>query len=278
MINATRAFTEFPAAPYAGSLVIFTPFYEGRAFAGYTHSLALSAMVLDRLGIKWDYWCSSGDFHVERALNKALTNFAESDHTDFVCIDSDEAWNPDGLLRLLSHDKEMVGAAYRKKNRWSQWTAAIKLEANGVPAGEMTATGPLIRAERLPGGFLRFTKPALAKFREAYPDDWYWDTEDTTPGVEPLKVKVAQYFTTSLRDHEFFSQDFNFCERIKAAGVELWLEPNITIGHHGLTEYIGNLDQELRGEHAKQQAHAQEQAAAMANIEAFAKKAKATCQ
>lgn len=263
MIDKTLPYTDFPPPSYGGKLVIFTPFYEGRAFAGYTHSLCLSSMVLNRLGVQWDYWCSSGDFHVERAINKALTMFVESEYDDFLCIDSDEAWNPDGLLRLVAHEEPLVGAAYRKKNRWNQWTATLALDPNGCPQGKITASGPFIRADRLPFGYLRIKKAPLLKFQETFPDRWYWDTDDRD-GKPPEKVKVTQFITTALRDHEFFSQDFNFSEEMKALGFELWLEPNITIGHFGLTEYIGNLDQYLRDLKAEQSR------TPMENIEAFA--------
>ncbi len=265
MIDKTLPYTDFPPPKYGGKLVIFTPFYEGRAFAGYTHSLCLSSMVLSRLGIKWDYWCSSGDFHVERAVNKALSMFVESDYDDFLCIDSDEAWNPDGMLRLLSHEEPVVGAAYRKKNRWNQWTAALDFDSNGVPHGKMTETGPFLRADRLPFGFLRLKKEPLLKFQEMFPERWYWDTPDTTENVKPEQVKVTQFITTSLRDHQFFSQDFNFSEDLKAMGYELWLEPNINIGHFGLTEYIGNLDKYLRDLKEEQSKTPMERIEAFAN-------------
>jgi hypothetical protein len=44
----------------------------------------------------------------------------------------------------------------------------------------------------------------------------------------------------------FFSQDFVFSERLKTAGVKLWIDPNITIGHWGNTEHSGNLDTHLK--------------------------------
>jgi hypothetical protein len=261
-ISTTREFTDFPPPQYGGKLVIFTPFYEGRAFAGYTHSLALTAMVLEKLGIKWDYWLSSGDFHVERAINKALTNFLESDYTDFVCIDSDEAWNPDGLLRLVAHDEAIVGGAYRKKNRWTEWTATLQLDDARVPKGKITKTGPLLQADRLPFGFLRLTKQPLLKYREKFPERWYHDTADDK---DQTPIKVTQFITTQLRDHQFFSQDFAFSEDMKSLGYQLWLEPNITIGHFGLVEHIGNLDKYLRDLKAEQSR------TPMENIQAFVK-------
>jgi hypothetical protein len=234
--------TTLPAAQYGGGLVIFTSFYEQRGYAGYIKSLVTTQMVLERLGIRYDYWAASGDFHVERALNKALTNFMRSDFTDFINIDADEAWDPEGLMRILLNEEEIVGGSYRMKNRWGAWTATPRTVA-GVPDGKLKADGePLIAAERLPAGFLRIKKTALEKFAAAYPERWYWDTHDETKE----RIKVVQFFTTSLRDHEMFSQDFTFSEDMKAIGVPLWIEPNVTIGHFGLVEHVGNLDRHLR--------------------------------
>ena len=271
-MSETQAYAEKAQLPptYRGKLVLFTSFYKHQAYAGYVHSLAVTLAVLGRLGVEWDYWPYSGDFHVERSVNKALTKFLASDYTDFVCIDSDESWNVEGLYRLITRPVEIIGGAYKMTNKWDEYTVNLKVDASGVPQGEVMNGEPVLEVERLPAGFLRVTKPVLRKYQEAYPERWYWDTEDD--GKTPLKV--TQFLTTVLRNHQFFSQDFNFSEDLKAIGVKLWLEPNITIGHFGLDEHIGNVDKHLREIHAKQQAETarqKQQSEAMANIEAFAK-------
>lgn len=240
---------------YRGSLVVFTSFYEQRGYAGYIHSLAVTSMVLERLGVKWDYWPSAGDFHIERAVNLALSRFVASDHTDFICIDADESWDPEGFLRLVSRPDDVVGGLYKMKNRWNAWTGTLKTDDNGVPHGKMQDGSPMIEAKGLPFGFLRLKKAPLIAYQKAFPDRWYRD------GGE----KVTQFLTTRIRDHEFFSQDINFCLDLTELGFPLWCEPNVTIGHFGLTEYIGNLDKELREEHERQKR------TPMENIEAFAK-------
>ena len=130
-MRETRAYADKIDLPpiYRGKVVLFTTFYKHQAYAGYCHSLALTAMVFAKLGIEWDYWPYSGDFHVERACNKALTNFLASDATDFVCIDSDEAWNTEGLYRLLTRPVEIVGGAYKKTNAWDEYTVSLKTDA-----------------------------------------------------------------------------------------------------------------------------------------------------
>jgi len=238
---------QVPALQFDGSLVIFTSFYEQHGYAGYIHSLAVTQMVLERLGVKYDYWPASGDFHVERAVNKALTEFVNSEHTDFLCIDADESWDAAGLLRVINAPEDIVGAAYPMKNRWQEWTAQVKTNEQGHPMGIMREDGsPFLEAERLPFGFLRLKKAPLQAYQAAHPDRWYWDGE----------LKVTQFISMAIRDHQLFSQDFNFCEDLKALGFRLWMEPDVTIGHFGLVEHIGNWDKDMQRRHKERQAFA----------------------
>lgn len=253
--HSRRAASQVPLVKYEGSLVLFTSFYEQRGYAGYIHSLAVTGMVLERIGVKWDYWPSAGDFHVERAVNLALSRFVASDFTDFLNIDADESWDPEGLLRLISRPDPVVGGLYRMKNKWDTWTGTLKVNENGVPEGKVQDGSPMIEAKGLPFGFLRLKKEPLIAYQKAFPDRWYWDGEE----------KVTQFLTTRIRDNTFFSQDINFSLDMKELGFPLWIEPNVTIGHFGLVEHIGNLDRELRDLHADQKR------TPMERIEAFAK-------
>ena len=222
---------------YKGKLIIFTPFYKAQAHARYTQSLVATAQVLERLGIKWEYRPECGDFHVERALNGALALFmADEEATDFLNIDSDEAWHPEAVVRLLAHQHDVVGCAYRMRNRWEKFNCEPKFEG-GKLLGYIAADGKsMFQVNKLPAGFLRLRKPALRKYIEAFPDDWYWDGE----------VKVPMFFWLAVRDRNMVSQDFEFSRRLSEIGVELWCDPNPAISHFGDTEYGGSLEEYLR--------------------------------
>ena len=93
--------------PYKGKLAIFTSFNSYHAYAPYVISLAQTLGVLSKLGVEWDYLARPADFHVERAINNTLTEIMErDDFTDILLIDSDESWEPEGVIRLLLHPEE----------------------------------------------------------------------------------------------------------------------------------------------------------------------------
>ena len=218
---------------YTGKLIITTPMYEHKAYAAYVKSLVDTAIVLTKTNIQFEYWPGAGDFHVERAVNNVLNRFLHSDATDILMIDSDEGWNVEGVLRLLIHPEEVVSGVYRMKNNWMNWTAQVRQPPQGRELGDGTA---LLIADRLPGGFLRIKKTALEKIARVIPER-YMDGEMST----------VPFFLTKIKDGLFTSCDYVFSDYCKQAGVPLWVDPDITIGHFGVTEYQGNYDQYLKG-------------------------------
>jgi len=223
---------------YDGKVILFTTFYNRQTISSYAESLYKTALVLERLGIKQDYWCSEGGFLVEIAIDQALTKFAESDATDILIIDSDEAWNPAAVVMLLMHKEEIVGGTYRTKNLWSAYIGDYKKTEDGHMMGiQKNEDNIIIEADRLPAGFLRIKKEVILKYIETYPDEYYNIKEE----------KVYSFFKNEIINHQFTSMDYALCDKFKALGYRLWVDPKLEIDHFGLTEYKGNFDKYLKG-------------------------------
>lgn len=223
---------------YTGKLVLFTSFYEFRAYSPYVQSLVSTVSLLSQLGIKHDYWPQHGEFHIDRAVNHTLTRaMNDPEVTDIMLIDADESWEAGGLLRLLAHPEEIVGGAYRMKNRYDQYVGAIRRGADGYPQGRILPDGSaLLEADRVAGGFMRIKTSALKKFHEAYPER----RTQTETGIDTI------FFQRELIDDTQYCHDFAFCRRWKDIGGELWIDPMVKIDHWGMTRYEGNYDQYLR--------------------------------
>lgn len=222
--------------PYDGKLIIGTCFYNQHSLSRYTQSMVATAIALERHGVKWDFWPVHGEFHIERAINSCLSKFLhDPEATDIILIDSDESWDVMSIFRLLSHEEEIVGGAYKMKNHWEAYTCSLRIE-NGVPIGRILNDGTaLLEALRVPAGFLRLRKPPLRRYIDKH-SECYQDGDGL----------IWPFFQTAIRDGKFFSQDFNFSERLRENGEKLWIDPNCRISHFGLTEYPGHLDADLR--------------------------------
>jgi len=223
---------------YDGKVILFTTFYNRQTISSYAESLYKTALVLERLDIKQDYWNSEGGFHIEIAIDQALTRFAESDATDFIMIDSDEAWNPAAIVMLLIHEEPIVCGTYRKKNAWAEYIGDFKKTEDGHVMGvQKNADCILIEANRVPAGFLRLKKEVVLKYIETYPDDYYY----------VAGVKTYSFFKNEIKNHNFTGMDYCLCDKFKEMGYQLWIDPALEIDHFGIIEHKGNFDKYLKG-------------------------------
>lgn len=207
------------------------------AFAPYVESLVKTIGVLNALGIEYTYWCCRSDFHIETNANHALTQAMDNaEITDIVLIDSDQSWIPEDFVRILLCPGSVVGASYRMKNRWDQYTGEIVFK-DGVPVGKIMPDGkPLLEARKIAGGFLKIKTDVLRKFHEAYPDN----------RIDVKDGEVTTFFERVKKDKTVSDQDIVFCNRLIDIGVDLWIDPTLKVGHWGLTEFEGDFDAYLK--------------------------------
>jgi hypothetical protein len=126
--------------------------------------------------------------------------------THLMFVDTDVAFRPDAIPRLLAHRKDVVGAMYNCKTLPPLNT--IKMaddQGNLVGVKGEDVPRELFRCAALPGGFMLID---LARLRER---------------VEP------PYFTCEPPTGE----DVFFCRKAAAAGLEIWCDPLIPVQHVG---------------------------------------------
>lgn len=131
-------------------------------------------------------------------------------------LDSDHSFPPDALLRLLARDRAVVGANYRRRHA-SIFPSAVKRDAAGrwklVHSTPRIATADsLEKVDRIGFGFLLMR---IATIVSAFGEPLY------------------PFTTTSLPNGDFVGEDSLFCDRLRQAGVEIWVdhELSLTIGH-----------------------------------------------
>ena len=231
-------------------VIIATPFYEMKAWCPYVSSLTTTAKLLTQLGIEWEFWELSGDSYVARARNTICTKFLEdAEATDLFFIDSDMSWNPEAFIRMLLLPESVVAASYPTKNMWEQWTSLPILKEEGGrhhPIGRQLQDGSaLCAAETVATGFCRVKREVLERFMQKYPNARYKE-----PGADQSRPdrEYIEFFATGREpDGLWYGEDRMFCKRLREMGEELYIYPNVTIGHFGVKGWSGNFDKYLRG-------------------------------
>ena len=172
----------------------------------------------------------------------------ESDYIFF--IDTDMVIPPDSLIRLLKHDKDVVGATYNK--RVPPYETLGKLKGQ-QPSDDELRAGGLREAELLPGGVLLikmtvFDRIKFPWFHESY----QWPGSN---GVEALKEFLRNNYSTfapeealaeldntdklktwlnatweieSKTSWQYFSEDLAMFRRLSKAGIVSYCDMDLT--------------------------------------------------
>lgn len=163
-------------------------------------------------------------------------------------IDTDMVMPPDSLLKLMAHNKDIVGATYNK--RVPPYETLGELSGEKIPMHEMVKGG-LREAKKLPGGFMLVKTDVYRKIGWPY----YWETYEWPGenGVDALKaflrhnfeadpprelldtldaMPIAEWLNKIHADFpkawQYWSEDLNFCRKVRKAGYRLWCDISMT--------------------------------------------------
>ena len=177
---------------------------------------------------------------VTHARNKLIHSAIQYNFDDLVFIDADQDWKAADFLRLLSHPVACVGAPVRKKRDDAE---LYNVRTKTGPRSIITdpATGLMTSADMCVGtGFLRLSREAVqALWAKAEPYKVWGDNEE-----------YRWVFDFRPMSGELMSEDTLMCEKLRACGIPVWLDPAIAVGHWGSKCYAGDFPKWL-GEQSK---------------------------
>ena len=185
-----------------------------------------------------------GNADLGRARNAVAAQFlAMSTMTDLLCLDGDVSWDAGSLERLMSHPNvDLVAGCYPQRFdtghfpvRWLPGPLTPINPSTGEPAAD-----GLLEVEGVPAGFMRITRAGMERMARFYADSWYWEPLVTPLDGEPLG-KAWQLFEFTVYDRGRWSEDLSFCRKFRDAGGRVWVDPLISLHHHGRKTFSGQL-------------------------------------
>lgn len=215
-------------------VMIAIPAYTGVVHMATMRSLMTDTLELIRRGDTFTLVDDIGNALIADSRGVIATKFWESDADCLVFVDSDVTWEKGALLRLVDHPVDLVAGIYPGRRD------PITYPVHYLDKPELWAdpeTG-LLEVKSVPTGFLKLSRACIGKMIEAYPDKHYYTAE-----------RDKQFYP--LFDHVFedgykWGEDFSFCIRWRKIGGQVWIDPEMGMGHVGYKIFQGHLGNWLR--------------------------------
>jgi hypothetical protein len=235
-------------------IFLATPCFGGLVTTGYMQSVLALIPLAGAAGFDLSHALLGHDALITRARSTLLGNFMDSPASHLLFVDSDIAFAPAEVLRLLHAGKDFVAGMYPIKSlNWGH--AALHRQLHGEqgqaaclmyvgrpcdPAEREVEDG-LVTAIYAGTGFMMVTRAAIERMVAAYPETRYraihaWPL----PAGAPVE-RHALFDTMILAETgEYLSEDYAFCHRWRAVGGRIWLDTRSRLTHVGSCEYQGD--------------------------------------
>ena len=240
-----------------------TPCYISAVSMNYVTSLYEMALHNQRFGLDSILHMHSESL-ITRSRNKMLIRFlADESLTHLFWIDSDIAFKPQSVCRLLLADRDIAAGVYPMKSM--NWPAA------GLPAGTTRAqfedryteypfnpighgnekvsayadADDFVEVAEAPTGFMCIKRDVILRMMQHYPELNY--VPDGPPNNPEAHLHWLLFDCMVDPDSgRYLSEDYAFCHRWRNMGGKVWVDLQCKLVHLGQHNYRGDLATSLQ--------------------------------
>lgn len=179
---------------------------------------------------------------VARTRNNLTHDFLQSDCTHMLQIDCDLIFSPAHVARILSHDKDVVGGFYPKKQE-----GPLEWVINTFPGPIEKREDGLHKVAYIGTGFICVKRRVFEKMIEAYPYIAFgadYGKRDVLHDLWPMAPYCADCGTTAGPSckhtpdrRRYLSEDWYFCQRWMDLGGEVFGDTGVVLKHVGPAVY-----------------------------------------
>jgi len=210
------------------NILIATPAYGGNIHVEYLHSI----LAFKKAGIKFAVQTISNESLITRARNTLLTNFWKmKQYTHLLFLDADVFLDSHGLMNMVSHDKDVIGAPVALKGRNENGEIILNTEAD--PNLEIK----LQIVKRVGTAALLFSRAAIGALVEdaITHNRIYYNKHMVDQDGKP--ETFYDVFQVGVMDGNYLSEDFWVCERLAELGFNVFVDTSAYTRHNGVVAF-----------------------------------------
>ena len=210
---------------------IAIPAYDSRIDVLCMASIFNNIKDLEGRGYEVTFNTKMGDPYIDQARNFLVNTFLRTDCTDLIFVDTDLAFDGNGMWRLMRNDVQVVGGAYPFRSEdQNGFPVSVLLDEDKKPVTDYEKG--LVECRYIPTGFMRINRSVFEALKRNYPDF----TDDSG---ETKYFRTGQVFL-SEGDTRWWGEDNYFCEICRRSGIKVYCEPMISFVHVARLQKKGN--------------------------------------
>lgn len=239
------------------------PQYGGISQTNFFVCLINTMNLLAQHGIESNPLFILGESLITRARNNIVAKFLNDPNaTHLMFIDGDIAWNPMDVIKLIKHNKDLVGGIYPMKTY--KWEKLDELENiierhksdlhKDIPLADFIrqnlmkynlnfkyanfkVENNLVEVKHIATGFMMIKRETIEKMILQHPEWKFWDDMGCLNKDED-RFAYTLFQCETIEGH-YYSEDWLFCHRWTGMGGQVFADISINLSHSGLHAFQG---------------------------------------
>jgi len=200
-----------------------TPCYGGNITEACFNSYLQWTAFAVKEKVSFDLDTLANESNVNKARNSCVAKFLAGDATHLMFVDADIQWNTEGIIKLMSHDVDIVGGIYPQK------TLPPRMVVNTIKTGKRQ--GNLLEVGTIGTGFMLIKRGVFEKMIEC--------------GAAKYKdvggIAYDFYNCTIDSNGEYLTEDWSFCRRWRQLGGTVYADTTVALAHTGYHKFMPDL-------------------------------------
>lgn len=230
------------------SIIIATPMYGGMCHGIFMKSVVQLMFALRSNGHSVEFVDIANESLITRARNTLTELFLKTNFEYMLFIDADQGFDPGGVLRMISEDKDLIAAPVPMKAiNWDRIRQASEAgikdlenhtgvwNFNGLSAESIktlsTTKEQILEVNQVGTGLVLIKRDVFEKMKPYVESYRYNQPNDRNIA---LNHGIYNFWRTGVDESGLMlSEDYNFCKLWREIGGKIFLAPYVTVTHAG---------------------------------------------
>jgi hypothetical protein len=235
-------------------IFISTPCYDAMMTMQYTISLLNLINVLNKYNINFVIDFTGNESLIPRARNHSLGKFMNSDCTHLFFIDADIEFEPNAFMDCLKLNKDVACCGYPKKSyNWNKFMYSIinekdskeSIDSRGLDYAfnavydsdnKIIKEDGFLKVKHASTGFMLIKREIIEQLKTKHTE-----LEIITDNLSQKNETICGLFCCMIKDKQYLSEDYSFCERVNDIGGEVWISITNNLNHIGKHIFRGDI-------------------------------------